>query len=48
LKAGGLSFGGFADDEDGRHAARWKTLGDALGFMLFRRPKGCLEEKCSR
>lgn len=44
LKAGGLSFGGFADDEDGKHPTRWKTLGDALGRLLFRWPKGCLEE----
>lgn len=44
LKAGGLSFGGFADDEGGKHPARWKALHDALGPLLFRWPSGCLEE----
>lgn len=44
LKAGGLTFGGFADDEDGKHPTRWKNLEDALGLLLFRWPKGCLEE----
>jgi putative ATP-dependent endonuclease of OLD family len=44
LKAGGLSFGGFADDENGKHPKRWKTLEDALGRLLFRWRKGCLEE----
>lgn len=44
LKAGGLSFGGFADDEDGKHSTRWKKLRDPLGLLLFRWPKGCLEE----
>jgi hypothetical protein len=44
LNAGGLSFGGFADDEEGKHPTRWRTLEDALGRLLFRWPKGCLEE----
>jgi hypothetical protein len=44
LKAGGLSFGGFADDEGGKHPTRWNTLEAALGPLLFRWPKGCLEE----
>jgi putative ATP-dependent endonuclease of OLD family len=44
LKAGGLSFGGFADDESGKHPTRWKTLEYALGPLLFRWPKGGLEE----
>ena len=39
-----MSFGGFADDEDGKYPQRWKTLEDALGRLLFRWPKGCLEE----
>jgi putative ATP-dependent endonuclease of OLD family len=44
LRAGGLSFGGFADDEDGKHPTRWKALEEALGPLLFRWPKGCLEQ----
>src|SRR5262249_26760007 len=44
LKAGGLTFGGFADNEEGKHPTRWKTLEDVLGPLLFRWPKGCLEE----
>lgn len=44
LGAGGLSFGGFADDEDGKHPMRWKALEETLGPVLFRWPKGCLEE----
>ena len=44
LAAGGLRFGGFADDEDGRHAARWKKVEEKLDKLLFRWPSGCLEE----
>jgi putative ATP-dependent endonuclease of OLD family len=44
LKQGGLSFGGFADDENGKHPTRWKALEDALGPLLFRWSSGCLEE----
>jgi putative ATP-dependent endonuclease of the OLD family len=44
LKAGGLSFGGFADDEDGKYPTRWQRLEDELGRLLFRWPAGCLEE----
>jgi hypothetical protein len=44
LKAGGLSFGGFADDEDGKHPTRWKALEVSIGPLLMRWPKGCLEE----
>ncbi len=44
LKAGGLGFGGFADDEDGKHPTRWKTLEEALGPLLFRWARRCLEE----
>lgn len=44
LEAGGLAFGGFADNEGDKHPTRWKTLVDALGLLLFRWPKNCLEE----
>ncbi|WP_245477565.1 ATP-dependent nuclease [Bradyrhizobium guangxiense] len=44
LAEGGLSFGGFADDEDGKHPTRWKKLEERLGTLLFRWPSGCLEE----
>ena len=44
LKSGGLSFGGFADNEGGKHPTRWKKLEDELGPLLFRWPKGCLEQ----
>lgn len=44
LAEGGLSFGGFADDEDGKHPTRWKKLEERLGKLLFRWPSGCLEE----
>ena len=44
LKAGGLRFGGFADDEDGKHPTRWKTLEEALGPLLFRWARRRLEE----
>lgn len=44
LKSGGLSFGGFADDEDGKHPTRWNAVEVALGPLLFRWRKGCLEQ----
>lgn len=44
LKVGGLTFGGFADDEGGKHPTRWKNLEDHLGPLLFRWGSGCLEE----
>jgi putative ATP-dependent endonuclease of the OLD family len=44
LAEGGLSFGGFADDEGGKHPTRWKKLEERLGKLLFRWPLGCLEE----
>jgi putative ATP-dependent endonuclease of OLD family len=44
LAEGGLSFGGFADDEKGKHPTRWKKLEESLGNLLFRWPTGCLEE----
>lgn len=43
LREGGLSFGGFADNEDNKHPTRWKELEEVLGTLLFRWPKGCLE-----
>jgi len=44
LAHGGLRFGGFADDEAGKHPDRWKKLGGKLGKLLFRWPTLCLEE----
>lgn len=43
LAKGGLSFGGFADDE-GKYPERWKKVRDKLGELLFRWPSGCIEE----
>jgi len=44
LAEGGLRFGGFADDEDGKHPERWKKLGSKLGNLLFRWQSRCIEE----
>jgi putative ATP-dependent endonuclease of OLD family len=44
LAKGGLSFGGFADDEGGKHPIRWQNLEERLGKLLFRWRAGCLEE----
>lgn len=44
LSEGGLCFGGFADDEDGKHPEQWKKLADKLGTLLFRWHSGCLEQ----
>ncbi|MDH8351572.1 hypothetical protein QIG27_27395, partial [Klebsiella pneumoniae] len=44
LAEGGLRFGGFADDEGGKHPDRWKKLGGKLGHLLFRWPSLCIEE----
>jgi putative ATP-dependent endonuclease of OLD family len=44
LKAGGLSFGGFTDNESGKHPVRWKALEEQLGRLLFRWSTGSLEE----
>jgi hypothetical protein len=44
LAEGGLRFGGFADDEEGKHPTRWKKLEERLGKLLFRWQVGCLEE----
>jgi putative ATP-dependent endonuclease of OLD family len=43
LAKSGLKFSCFADDE-GRAPERWATLKMALGNLLLRWPKGCLEE----
>jgi hypothetical protein len=37
LAAGGLRFGGFADDEN-KYPERWKRLHELLGALLFRWP----------
>ncbi len=44
LAEGGLRFGGFADDEKGKHPTRWKNLKEKLDNLLFRWKSGCLEE----
>ena len=44
LGDGGLHFGGFADDEDGKHPERWKKVAEKLDTLLFRWTSGCLEE----
>lgn len=41
--AGGLRFGGFADDEK-KYPTRWAKLATSLGPLLFRWAAGCLEE----
>lgn len=44
LADGGLCFGGFADDEDGKYPERWKKVAEKLDKLLFRWNSGCLEE----
>ncbi len=44
LAEGKLRFGGFADDEDGKHPERWKKLAEKLDKLLFRWASGCLEQ----
>ena len=44
LAEGGLRFGGFADDEGGKHPERWKKVTEKLDKLLFRWTSGCLEE----
>ena len=48
LADGGLRFGGFADNEDGKHPERWKKLTAKLDQLLFRWANGCLEENIIR
>lgn len=43
LAAGGLRFGGFADEE-GKHPARWEGVAQKLDKLLFRWQSGCIEE----
>jgi putative ATP-dependent endonuclease of OLD family len=43
LAAGGLRFGGFADDE-GKHPTRWQNIAQKLDKLLFRWKWGCIEE----
>jgi putative ATP-dependent endonuclease of OLD family len=43
LAAGGLLFGGFADDEDGKHPTRWQRIEEKLGQLLFRWQSGSVE-----
>jgi putative ATP-dependent endonuclease of OLD family len=43
LAAGGLMFGGVADDEDGEHPTRWKRIEEKLGCLLFRWESGSVE-----
>jgi putative ATP-dependent endonuclease of OLD family len=40
---GGLSFGGFVDDE-GKNPTRWEKVAEVLGSLLFRWTSGYLEE----
>lgn len=44
ISAAGLRFGGFADDEEGKHPTRWAKLSQKLDGLLFRWQSGCLEE----
>jgi hypothetical protein len=44
LAEGGLRFGGFADDEGGKHPDRWNKVAEKLDKLLFRWTSGCLEE----
>jgi len=44
LADGGLRFGGFADDEGGKHPERWNKVAAKLEKLLFRWASGCLEE----
>ncbi len=43
LAAGGLRFGGFADDE-GKHPTRWENVAKTLDKLLFRWTSGSIEE----
>jgi putative ATP-dependent endonuclease of OLD family len=44
LADGGLRFGGFADNEGGKHSTRWQKVAGKLDKLLFRWTSGCLEE----
>lgn len=43
LAGGGLSFGGFADDE-GKYGTRWARIADQVGPLLFRWSSGSTED----
>ncbi len=43
LAAGGLRFGGFADEE-GKHPTRWEKVAKTLDQLLFRWTSGSIEE----
>jgi hypothetical protein len=47
LAAGGLRFGGFADDEN-NYPDRWKMLHEKLGTLLFRWSSGSIEQNVIR
>jgi hypothetical protein len=44
LEEGGLSFGGFADNEKNKHPSRWAALENSMAGLLMRWPAGCIEE----
>jgi putative ATP-dependent endonuclease of the OLD family len=44
LAEGGIRFGGFTDDEGGKHPQRWQRVATKLDKLLFRWSKGCLDE----
>jgi len=44
LAKGGMRFGGFVDDEDGKYPTRWATINDLLRNLLFRWKSGCIED----
>jgi putative ATP-dependent endonuclease of the OLD family len=48
LSEGGLLFGGFADDEKGKHPVSWDRLAQKFDKLLFRWASGCLEENILR
>jgi hypothetical protein len=48
LAEGGLRFGGFVDDEGGKHRDRWEKVAEKLNKLLFRWTSGCLEENIIR
>ncbi len=48
LAQGGVHFGGFADDEGGKHPERWRKVANKLDKLLFRWTSGCLEENIIR
>jgi putative ATP-dependent endonuclease of OLD family len=43
LAAGGLRFGGVADNEEGKHPTRWQRIEEKLGRLLFRWQFGSVE-----